>query len=160
MAAMLIKDEHLQETLPRLAGELLSRQPAAATGTVPLPPADAAVDLSVPGLDLQVALNALNGNRGTLSTLLHAFLEEYQGFAADARSLCGQGDIQECLARLHTLKGSAGMLGATHLPAAIKGLEAAPATLHPASREWGEFEAALLELLQGIRDSRAFESKG
>jgi len=160
MAAMLIKDEHLQETLPRLAGELLGRHPAAATAAEPPRPGDCPENLSVPGLDVQVALNALHGNRGTLSTLLHAFLEEYQGFAVDGRSLCGRGDVQECLARLHTLKGSAGMLGATRLPAAIIALEAAPAELHPASSAWCEFEAALLELLQGIRDSRAFESKG
>ncbi len=160
MAGMLIKDEHLQEALPRLVGELLGARPAETTGAEPPHSEDAAAILSVPGLDVQVALKALNGNRGTLRTLLDAFCEEYQSFAADGRALCGHGEVQECLARLHTLKGSAGMLGAKRLPAAILALEAAPAALHPASREWGEFEDALLELLQGIRDSRAFEPKG
>ncbi len=159
MAARLVKDEHLQEALPRLVGELLGPRPDGATGMAPPQPADAA-DLSVPGLEVQVALNALNGNRSILHSLLDAFWEEYQGFAADGRSLCGRGDVQECLARLHTLKGSAGMLGATRLPAAIVALEAAPDALDPASRAWGEFEAALLELLQGIRASRPFEPRG
>ena len=160
MAAMLIKDEHLQEALPRLVGELLGARSAATTGAEPPHPGDSAAILSVPGLDIQVALKALNGNTGTLRTLLDAFCEEYQGFAADGRDLCGHGEVQECLARLHTLKGSAGMLGAKRLPAAILALEAAPTALHPASSEWGEFEAALLELLQGIRACRLGEPKG
>ena len=159
MAARLVKDERLQETLPRLVGDLLGPRPDGAAGVAQPGPADSAVDLPVPGLDVQVALKALNGNRATLRTLLDAFWEEYQGFAADGRSLCSQGDIQGCLARLHTLKGSAGMLGATRLPATIAALEVAPDALHPASRAWSEFESALLELLQGIRASCAFESK-
>jgi HPt (histidine-containing phosphotransfer) domain-containing protein len=85
-----------------------------------------------------------------MKMLLGAFREEYQTAAADYRRLRDAGDLGGCLASLHSLKGAAGMLGATRLPSAIANLEKAIAARDDLPC-WDPFTSALNELLDGIQ---------
>jgi len=146
--AVMTKDETVEEALPLLLENLLGRTapaPAAASA-----PGSKDSPAALPGLDLGVALKALNNNSETLKMLLGAFREEYLTAAVDYRKLRDAGDPERCLASLHSLKGAAGMLGATRLPPAIANLEKAIAAKDDLAC-WAPFTAALNELLDGIQ---------
>jgi CheY-like chemotaxis protein len=142
--AVMTKDETVEEALPLLLANLLGR-PAPVPAEQP-----AGWPAELPGLDLQVSLKSLNNNWETMKMLLGAFREEYQTAAADYRKLRDTGDTVGCLANLHSLKGAAGMLGATRLPSAIASLEKAIAARDDLSC-WDTFTSALNELLDGIQ---------
>jgi CheY-like chemotaxis protein len=142
--AVMTKDETVEEALPLLLADLLGR-------TAPAPAARPANrPAALPGLDLEVSLRSLNNNWETMKMLLGAFREEYLTAAADYRGFRDAGDTGRCLASLHSLKGAAGMLGATRLPSAIANLEKAIAARDDLAC-WDPFAAALNELLDGIQ---------
>jgi CheY-like chemotaxis protein len=134
--AVMTKDETVEEALPTLLAQLLER---------PAP-----VPAALPGFDLAVALRGLDGHWETLRGLLAAFQGEYRTAAADYRELRDAGDTGQCLARLHSLKGAAALLGATRLPAAINTLEDAIAARDDLGC-WDPFATALDEVLDGIQ---------
>jgi CheY-like chemotaxis protein len=141
--AVMTKDETVEEALPLLLANLLGR-PA------PAPAPEAGSPAELPGLDLEASLKSLNNNWETMKMLLGAFRAEYQTAAADYRRLRDAGDTGGCLASLHSLKGAAGMLGATRLPPAIASLEKAIAAGDDLPC-WDAFTSALNELLDGIQ---------
>jgi len=146
--AFLAKDGAVEETLPPLLRSLLqdTAEPGPAPAA-PAPPREA--QAALPGLDLASALKALNQDWDVLKILLRAFREEYLDTPAQLLALRDAGDSRRCLAVLHTLKGAAGMLGATRLPQAAADLERAiqGGTDGP---QWDAFQSALRELLDGI----------
>jgi CheY-like chemotaxis protein len=144
--AVLAKDDAVETALPALLRRLL--QGAAPAGPASPGAAQGPPD-GVPGLDLASGLKALNQDWNVMKTLLLAFRDEYRTAAAELRGLRDAGETRTCLARLHTLKGAAGMLGATRLPSAIADLERAIQAQAEGSR-WEAFAAALQELLDGI----------
>jgi CheY-like chemotaxis protein len=143
---VLAKDGAVEETLPPLLWRLLqgvARPAPAGAGVAQGTPG------GLPGLDLEAGLQALGQDWGTLKSLLEAFREEYLTAAADLRGLRDSGAVQPCLAGLHTLKGAAGMLGATRLPSAIADLEQALRD-QADGPQWDTFTASLREVLDGI----------
>ena len=141
--AVMTKDETVEEALPQLLADLLGR-------AAPAPAAQTGIPAALPGLDLEHALKSLNNNWATLKMLLDAFREEYLTAGADYRKLRDAGATGACLASLHSLKGAAGMLGATRLPSAIADLEQAIAAKDDLAC-WPPFTTALDELLEGIQ---------
>ena len=140
--AVMTKDETVEEALPLLLASLLAGAPArAATAGGGL--------AALPGLDLEIPLKILNNKWETLNRLLKAFRGDYLTAAADYRACREAGDTAQCLASLHTLKGAAGMLGATRLCAAIASLEQAIAAQDD-SACWAPFASALQEVLDGL----------
>jgi len=135
--ALITKDGAVEETLPPLLRRLLQEAPGDPGG--------------LPGLDLATALRALNQDRDILKVLLQAFREEYLDTPAELLALRDAGDSGQCLARLHTLKGAAGMLGATRLPQAAADLERA-IQAGAGGPQWEAFTASLRELLDGIKE--------
>ena len=129
--AVMTKDGAVEETLPPLLRRLLRG--------------------GLPGLDLASALRALNQDRDILKTLLQAFREEYLDAPAELLALREAGDSAQCLARLHSLKGAAGMLGATRLPQAAADLERA-IQARADGPQWEAFTSSLRELLDCIKE--------
>jgi CheY-like chemotaxis protein len=152
IAAVLIKDENLQEALPQLIAELQpGGRPSASSAKEPTPEAgpSGAPD-HIAGMDLQASLRGMGGNWGVLRSLLLELREDYQGAVAEYRLLLQQGETHDCLAHLHTLKGVVGMLGGERLHGAIDALETALKTGAPHQEPWAAFEVAMDELLRGI----------
>jgi CheY-like chemotaxis protein/HPt (histidine-containing phosphotransfer) domain-containing protein len=145
--AVVAKDEAVEETLPPLLWRLLR---GAAGPGLEAPAAPQGAPDQLPGLDLASALKALNQDRGILKTLLLAFQEEYRNAPAELLVLRNAGDARQCLARLHTLKGAAGMLGATRLPQAAADLERAIQAQADGSH-WEAFASSMQELLGSIQ---------
>ncbi len=102
--------EILQKWLPEAPSSptLPSNPTATTTGKQALPD-------TLPGLELQDALQRLDGNHELLHTLLLNFAEENHNLIEQLNSLCGSKDQQQLVLRLHTLKGTASNLGATQL---------------------------------------------
>ena len=143
---MLVKDEHLQEILPATVNDFfIARSVSTSKGE----PSAGPVPGKLPGLDLEPVLNGLNGNWELLRSLLKEFREEYRDAPSDYRKTLEHGDSLGCLAKLHSLKGAAGVMGATRLPDAIADLEIA-IKAQADHGHWEVFEAALDELLHGI----------
>jgi HPt (histidine-containing phosphotransfer) domain-containing protein len=80
---------------------------------------------AIPGLDAQRGLHTLCGHREAYLKLLRAFVSEHAEEMTRLREKLSQGDHNEARRRAHSLKGSAGNLGATELQAFAAGLEAA-----------------------------------
>ncbi|MBF0179990.1 MAG: PAS domain S-box protein [Magnetococcales bacterium] len=114
------------------------------------PSGEESVDLPrhLPGIDLQLALQYVGGNRRLYRRLLDQFRERFQGFDESLRNAAGRtGEV----ARLaHMLRGVAGTLGARRLQRAAADLEGEAA--HPAMLE--ELRAALAEVLAGVPSPR------
>lgn len=89
------------------------------------PVADDAPLPSVDGLQLDVALQRLGGNRGLLRKLLQRFRDSQADVAGAVRAALDAGDHEESVRLAHTLKGLAGNIGANHLMHLAAELEAA-----------------------------------
>ncbi|MDP2794338.1 MAG: response regulator, partial [Sulfurisoma sp.] len=80
---------------------------------------------AIPGLDLERGLESLRGNAAKLAQLLRLFAD---GHAEDARQMAewlATGNAESLRRLAHTLKGSAGSLGATRVSAAAEALHEA-----------------------------------
>ena len=86
-------------------------------------PAVESVPLTLPGLDLEAALQRLGGDRRLLSELLAHVVEEYNDAAPAVRVALSQGEPVTALRLAHTVKGVAGNVGATSLQDAAAAVE-------------------------------------
>ncbi|HIJ84635.1 MAG TPA: response regulator, partial [Magnetococcales bacterium] len=80
----------------------------------------------LPGLDVAVALNRISGDQGLYRSMLINFKRDFSGFSQKIQMALGGGDQdEEKLARtmIHTIKGTAGNLGAQGLYVAARDLE-------------------------------------
>ena len=132
------------------AGARPHREPAVTGGDTPQQAAGADPLAGVPGLDLAGALKRLGGNRTLLVKLLHEFRAEFSGSAAAIGEALGRGEPETARRLCHTLKGVAGNLSATRVPAAALALEAAIAQGAPAAGALEALALALGPLLDGI----------
>jgi diguanylate cyclase (GGDEF)-like protein len=106
---------------------------------------------SIPGLDLAKALSGLKGNWVRLHGLMKDFAEDSRNAGPELGALLAAGDLAAAGARLHTLKGIAGMLGANRLRDAIRTVETEVNAGQTAPPSWQVFEHAMRELLDGIQ---------
>jgi PAS domain S-box-containing protein len=114
---------------------LPSRQnSAASTAEHPLPAAGRAegatplldsVLTAIPGLDLARGLNAVRGNLESYRRLLALFADGHGQDAARLAERLAAGDLEEVQRLAHTLKGSAGALGAAPVQEAADGVQKA-----------------------------------
>ncbi|WP_224963430.1 PAS domain S-box protein [Geomonas subterranea] len=92
-------------------------EPAGEGEDVPLPD-------HLPGLDLKRAKSVLQENR-LLKKLLLTFLKENEGLVQRIAAAAGKGDLKAARQMIHTVKGSAGNVGAIWLGSAAASLEIA-----------------------------------
>ncbi len=67
---------------------------------------------SLPAINLPLGLSRIGDNWPAYQRLLHTFHQIHQLTAADVRAALDQGDLSQALHLVHTLKGSAGNIGA------------------------------------------------
>ena len=91
------------------------------------PPAPAAAGLlpTIPGLDRDLAASALGGDLAFFTRLLGQFFDQFADTAEATRRDLARGQREEAARRLHTMRGSAGHLGARDLGALAGALEEA-----------------------------------
>ncbi|MCF7935908.1 MAG: PAS domain S-box protein [Synergistales bacterium] len=82
------------------------------------------IPVSLEGFDLQRGLRAVDGNRALYVKLLHRFREQLEGEFADLPGELERGD-PIAARRAHTLKGTAGTVGAVRTAAAAAEIDAA-----------------------------------
>ena len=85
--------------------------------------ADGVLPASMPGFDLEMALQRLAGNGASLARLFLDFARAHAGTLAQLDALVQAGDSAQAAVLLHTLKGVAATLGAVALAEAAQQLE-------------------------------------
>jgi len=117
-----INPRELIETLLRWI-EPIELQPLAASGLEPRQPW---ADLSdqLPGFDLKDIMTMLDANQDKLVRMLSAFRQQFIAEASIIAAKISAGNVAEAEKQLHTLKGTAGNLGAKELYQACAALDA------------------------------------
>lgn len=112
--------KQLQETLNRWLGPLpgSKRHPP----SLPISPAG---HPPLEGLDARQALNRLNGDRALYVHLLDKMSERYGRVVSKLERLLVQGDLQQAVRILHSLRGSSGLLAADNVYEAARRCEEA-----------------------------------
>ncbi|MGE5468074.1 MAG: PAS domain S-box protein [Ignavibacteria bacterium] len=90
-------------------------QPAVAAASAPLP--------EIPGLDLTTGLKAVRGRTASYERLLRLFVDGHADDMTTLREHLASGDDDGALRVAHSLKGTAGMLGAGRVQALATDLE-------------------------------------
>lgn len=80
---------------------------------------------SLPGIDIDDALNRLGGSWETYCAILKKFESYYTAFGENFRSLFDKNDLINCRMEAHSLKGVAGNIAARDLQLAASALEEA-----------------------------------
>jgi two-component system sensor histidine kinase/response regulator len=68
----------------------------------------------IPGIDTTLGLRLCAGNQVLYTTLLGKFLQSMQALPQQLQSALDQGRLEEAERLVHSLKGVAGNMGATH----------------------------------------------
>lgn len=115
---------------------------------------------AIPGLDLTGGLAMVRGKVPLYRRLLALFVDQHGGEVERLRERLQAGDLVEIQRLAHTLKGSAGHLGATRVQTAADALQAA--IRHGAGRDdidhcFKAVAAELSPLLDGIRAALVVE---
>jgi HPt (histidine-containing phosphotransfer) domain-containing protein len=92
------------------------------------------------GFDLAAGLHRLRGREASYIRLVGLFADGHRGDAERLQSVIAAGDLEEAGRLAHSLKGAAGMAGAT-------AVQQAAACIEQALRETGRVDNALLEEL-------------
>ncbi|WP_245600183.1 response regulator [Paenibacillus harenae] len=126
------------------------------TGSLPIPSReDSALLPAIAGMDVESALDRVNGKLPILLHMMEQFSLDYEWFADQLRTMLLQPELDNMKRMIHTLKGAAGYLSAFELQEAA--LEADRLARHPnPDRELlrasiDVLEMALKRLLEGIR---------
>ncbi|HRY14332.1 MAG TPA: response regulator [Candidatus Competibacteraceae bacterium] len=156
-----IEPEALYATLLRW----LPARPDASLQSPPTPPSPTASGtdwwqrlVAVPGLDPVRGSATVRGNRSLYRRLLTVFIEDQGDIAERLRERLRAGDLAEVQFLAHTLKGSAGNLGATTVQAVADAVQTAvrqgaePDTIAP---DIEDLAAKLTSLLDSIREALA-----
>ncbi|MBF0125030.1 MAG: response regulator, partial [Magnetococcales bacterium] len=106
----------------------------------------------LPGIDQQVGLRQVGNNRPLFIKLLQEFRHDYLDVATTIQTALEQGEQEQALRLVHTVKGIAGSLGAIELHHLVRDLETAikegqQAAYTPLLQQ---FEQALPPIFQGI----------
>ncbi|MDS4021218.1 MAG: ATP-binding protein, partial [Candidatus Competibacter sp.] len=113
---------------------------------------------AIPGLDCARGVAVVRGQWATYRRLLALFVGQHAGELEHLRERLGAGDLTTAQRLAHTLKGSAGTLGATAVQTAAEALQGAirrGAEPDEIDRCFQALAAALPPLLDGIRDALA-----
>jgi CheY-like chemotaxis protein len=120
-----------------LRDALAGQRGAAPTADAPVAAGDA------PLWDDAAALSAMNGNRGHVEALRDLFRAELPAMAETIAAASAAADHVALQSTLHKLRASCGFVGAAHLEAAARRLQAAPGSATAASA----LQAALQDTL-------------
>jgi two-component system sensor histidine kinase/response regulator len=146
----------LAETGPPSASRV-SQAPAPDANGAAAPPSAtlsaAGVDdiLDLPGIDVESALKRVGGRRALYLTLLKRLAEEQSGIIESIRAWMDAGDIETAARAAHSLKGSAGMLGAVELSAAAANVETSIKNKNGVESSLQALRPVLETVLDGIR---------
>lgn len=77
----------------------------------------------IPGIDLHHTLVRIGGNAGLLKKILGSYLEQFSEADQRIRQMLTQGNTDEAKQLVHTIKGTAGNIGAEALHVATRELE-------------------------------------
>jgi HPt (histidine-containing phosphotransfer) domain-containing protein len=77
----------------------------------------------IPGIDLKRSLDRIGGNAGLLKKILGSFLEQFIEADQQIRQMLTQGHTDQAKQLVHTIKGTAGNIGAEALHVATRKLE-------------------------------------
>ena len=124
--------------------------------TIPTADKQAVLPLQLPGIDIQGCLQNLGGNQQLLKQLLLEFAQEFADATSQMQNLLIQNDYEQAERLAHSIKGTAGNLGAKNLYQAAMTLDNAlrkpPESIdqtHLQSLQ-SEFESALIQVLSAI----------
>ena len=113
---------------------------------------EAELGLSIPGIDTVDGLRRISGNARLYRALLRQFADDQVNFAAQIKTLLAQLEYGEAERLAHSIKGSAGNLGATVLSALADDLEktvrtqdaqAAASKADGVAAEWSRIAASI-----------------
>lgn len=108
----------------------------------------------LPGIDLQAGLRSVQGDVGLYLRLLRRFGAEEADFAARFGALCAAGDGVAAVRAAHSLKASAGQIGALAVQRAAAALEAACGREDGAAKGVAaELEPLLAAILEGLEQA-------
>ena len=128
-------------------------RPAHAAAPAATPSEEAGFPHGIDGLDAVAGLMRVSGKTGRYVGLLRRFMTGNAGAGADLRAALAGGDITRAERLAHTLKGSAGNLGATRVAAAAAEVETAVREGRPseeATRAADGLERALADLFAAL----------
>ncbi|MDD1622695.1 MAG: response regulator [Methylococcaceae bacterium] len=114
----------------------------------------------LPGFDLDYIRNTIGDDGVKLQRLLDRFSEMFADSAERLREFLSDGKIDQAAECLHTLKGAAGVLGATELSQAAARVEDSLSQSMPVDEYRRSFEhclTATLQTIAGLRGSLASE---
>jgi CheY-like chemotaxis protein len=77
----------------------------------------------IPGIDLRRCLDRIGGNAGLLKKIMGGFLEQFSEADQQLRQMLTQGNTDQAKQLVHTIKGTAGNIGAEALHVATRKLE-------------------------------------
>lgn len=77
----------------------------------------------IPGIDLRHTLVRIGGNAGLLKKILGSYLEQFSEADQRIRQMLAQGNTDQAKELVHTIKGTAGNIGAEALHVATRELE-------------------------------------
>jgi two-component system, sensor histidine kinase and response regulator len=107
---------------------------------------------SLAGIDIDDGLERLGGNAAAYQHILEQFIFHHKDDAVVMRQALAANHINEALLLAHTLKGTAGTIGALALQTAAKQLEMAIRSENAdVTSACNQVEAALAEVVQSIR---------
>ncbi|TMP45011.1 hypothetical protein CWB96_19365 [Pseudoalteromonas citrea] len=117
----------------------------------------AALFMQIPQLDYQAGLAISSGDSALYKKLLQRFYNKQQHFSAEfdtaLREVSSGRDIQAATRCAHTLKGTAGNIGATQVQQAAAKLESACEQSVPQlANQIAEVEAALMPIITALAD--------
>lgn len=109
---------------------------------------------NIPGIDAAAGLQMVRGNVTLYARLLNIYLREHGGAVAAIRAAVQGGDLDAAHVIAHTLKGTAGTLGALRVSDQARALDEAlrvGSTASVLAPLMDALEAAQDELLAGLR---------
>ncbi|MDP1999357.1 MAG: PAS domain S-box protein [Rhodoferax sp.] len=159
--------EKLLKWLPRASNRALANladlHPEDLSKTLPVnaPPdkaSQSALDAlaSVPGLDVQQGQSALRGNVVKYLTLMGDFVEQHTDDVHQLAQQLAEGDLINAQRLMHTLKGTAGTLGASQVQDIATRLDAALKTqrreggLGPAQADMNDLKRAMMAIAAAL----------
>jgi len=109
-------------------------------------------NLTLPGFDCEAVLSMAGGEIRTVKKLLIMFREDYENFDNKLETLLANHDMLAACQLIHTIKGTAGSVGAIRLAAAAMTLEVSARTGNLDQSAYTDFRTELQETLIVLAD--------
>jgi signal transduction histidine kinase/CheY-like chemotaxis protein len=126
--------------------------------TMEPPPEDSGPDLDIPGIDVESALQTSGLDRRTFAVILAGFFQDNGATVENIGRAAAEGRVEDLLHLAHSLKGSAGNIGALALRQAAAAVEDECRDMLAAGVRPADFDeklqrliAALAEVLEALR---------